>query len=79
MSDKWGASAPQKGMNMRVEIKKNCYGYNGYCRMCGEEQEGRKPQPLVVWYIGDGEKRGHNKPVCSRECAEKLAKRMKGE
>lgn len=67
------------GYNVAVVITKNRYGYNGYCRMCGKEQEGRKPQPLVVWHIGDGEKRGHNVPVCSMECAEKLAEKLKGE
>lgn len=67
------------GYNVAAIIKKNRYGYNGYCRVCGKEQEGCKPQPFVVWHIAEGEKRGHNVPVCSRECAEKLAERMKGE
>lgn len=64
---------------MKIEIKKNCYGYNGACAVCGNVQDGWKPHPLVVWHKADNEKRGHNSPVCSRECAEMLTKIMKGE
>lgn len=65
---------------MKIEIKKNNrIGHNGYCRTCGKLQDGWKAQPFIVWYIADGKKRGHNVPVCSIECAEKLVEILKGE
>jgi len=62
---------------MTVEIRKNKLGYNGFCTRCGKDQPGHMPQPFIVWYKGDTEKRGHNDPACSKECAEKLAELYK--
>lgn len=62
---------------MKVEIKKNRLGYNGSCTRCGKVQPGHTMQPLIVWYKGNTEKRGHNDPVCSKECAEKLSELYK--
>ena len=49
---------------------------NCHCRYCDKLQEGFKLHPYTVWHKIDGEKRGHNEPVCSRECAELLAKKI---
>lgn len=62
---------------MRTIIKRTISG-NCKCMYCGKEQQGRKNQPYTLWHKADNEKRGHNEPVCSLECAEKLAKQLEG-
>ena len=61
------------GETVKIKVKKsgNCPCYN-----CGKVQEGLKFHPFTVWHKRDDEKRGHNDPVCSMECAEALAKRL---
>ena len=39
------------------------------CAYCGKLQDGCKMQPYTVWHKEENEKRGHNEPVCSIECA----------
>lgn len=46
------------------------------CAICNKTQEGGKFHPYTVWHRAEGEKRGHNEPVCSRECAEKLVAKL---
>jgi hypothetical protein len=46
------------------------------CMNCGKEQDGRKLHPFTVWHKEEGEKRGHNCPVCSIECANEYSKRF---
>lgn len=56
---------------MLVKIKNNHLGYNGACRNCGKYQkDGEENQPLIVYHKDDNEKRGHNSPICSLECAQ---------
>ena len=56
---------------MKAQIRKNNLGYNCGCEVCNKVQEGRKKQPFIIWYQNDGEKRGHNIPICSEECIQK--------
>ena len=64
---------------MEVRLKRNTLGYNAGCDVCGKIQEGYKPQPLIIWYRKDNEKRGHNIPICCQECAHiKLLEFAKG-
>ena len=61
--------------SMEVKAKNNTMKYNGACYICGKIQDGGKPQPHLVWYRYDGQKRGTNKPICSYLCLYKaLAK-----
>lgn len=53
---------------MRVEIKHTKTG-NCACMNCGKVQDKIAMQPLTVWVRYDNERRGHNNPVCSIECA----------
>lgn len=62
---------------MKVEIRKNRYGINAGCLICGRRQDGWMPHPLVVYHKADNEKRGHNEPICSNECAERLVEKLK--
>ena len=65
---------------MKVEIRKNNkLGANGGCRICGGVQDGWRAQPYIVYHKADNEKRGHNDPACSLECAKVLAERYRGE
>lgn len=57
-----------------VKIKKTRTG-NCSCRNCGKGDGNY--QPWTVWHKDEDETRGQNEPVCSRECAEALAKRFK--
>jgi len=59
----------------QVKIKKTITGNCG-CYNCGKRQVGLAPQPYTVWYKLDGDKRGTNAPMCSKECAEKFAKNV---
>lgn len=61
---------------MEIRIKKIVSG-NCKCANCGKYQEGLKGQPFTVWYRSENEKRGHNVPVCSQECANKYAATLK--
>lgn len=58
-----------------IRIQKKISGNCG-CFNCGKRQQGLKPQPYTVWYKFCNENRGHNAPVCSKECAEKFAKQV---
>ena len=51
-----------------VEIRKTKSGNCG-CFCCGKHQDGHKMHPYSVYHRADNEKRGHNDPVCSFECA----------
>ena len=53
---------------MKVEIKVLKSGSCG-CANCGRHQDGWRLHPYTVWHKADNEKRGHNDPVCSMECA----------
>ncbi len=64
------------GKDMLITIKNKKSG-NCKCFNCGKVQEGRKLQPYTVWYKLDNERRGHQLPVCSLQCAEQLVKRYK--
>ena len=57
------------------KIKKTRTG-NCACMNCGKYTG--EYQPYTLWYKADGEKRGENNPVCSKECAEELAKKIEG-
>lgn len=46
---------------------------NCSCATCGKTQDGGKMHGWTVWHKADDEKRGHQEPVCSLECATKLA------
>ena len=46
---------------------------NWTCPNCGKTQPGMKMHPYTVWYKTEDEKRGHNLPVCSMECAKIVA------
>lgn len=46
------------------------------CRNCGKVQDGLKLHPFTVWYKNETEKRGHNAPVCSTECAKELSNKI---
>lgn len=48
---------------------------NCSCVFCGKVQDGLKMQPFTVWWKEENEKRGHNEPVCSKECANKYIKK----
>lgn len=50
------------------KIKKKESG-NCPCIWCGKYNDG-KMQPYTVWWKLDNEKRGHQEPACSEECAE---------
>ena len=58
------------------KIKKTSSG-NCSCRNCGKDQPGCKLQPWTVWWKEDTEKRGHQEPVCSEECAREYIDRRK--
>lgn len=58
-----------------IKILKKSTG-NCNCQNCGKLQDGLKLQPFTVWHKAENEKRGHNYPVCSQECANELAKRL---
>ena len=55
------------------KIKKTRTG-NCACVFCGKYTG--EYQPYTLWHKADDEKFGHNEPVCSKECAEKLAKQI---
>ena len=55
-----------------IKIKKIQTG-NCDCVNCGKSA-GNNYQPYTLWHKADDEKRGHNEPVCSMECARELAK-----
>lgn len=57
---------------MVAKLKRNTLGYNAGCHNCGKTQDRLKAQPLIIWYKEDNEKRGHNLPICSQECASKV-------
>ena len=57
-----------KDIETRIMNKKSG---NCECPVCGKLQDGCKQQPFTVWYKTIKEKRGHNIPVCSMECAKK--------
>ena len=61
---------------MVIQIRNKATG-NCKCKNCGKLQEGWKNHPFTVWHKADDEKRGHNEPVCSIECAEELAEKLK--
>lgn len=63
---------------MIIKIKNKQSG-NCPCVNCGKEQEGQKYHPYTLWHKEENEKRGHNEPVCSIQCAEELASKLKGE
>lgn len=64
---------------MLIKIKNNNLGYNGACRNCGKYQKGGdEKQPLIVYYKDDNEKRGHNLPMCSLECAQAYIAELNG-
>lgn len=46
------------------------------CVYCGKVQDGWKNQPYTVWHKEENEKRGHNEPVCSIDCARALAEKL---
>ena len=50
----------------KIQVKRtgNCG-----CAYCGKVQDGFKLHPFTVWHKRDDEKRGHNEPVCSIDCA----------
>lgn len=52
-----------------VKIIKNSLGMNARCFNCGYEQPGLKSQPINLYYKIEGERRGHNTPMCCVECA----------
>lgn len=56
---------------MREFKIKNIKTGNCKCVYCGKFQEGLKMHPYTVWWKIEDEKRGHNEPVCSVECAKK--------
>ena len=58
---------------IKIETKKSG---NCPCSNCGKVQDGLRLHPYTVWYKEQDEKRGHNLPVCSMDCAKKLAERM---
>lgn len=49
------------------------------CINCGRIQEGTRMHPYTVWHKEENEKRGHNEPVCSRECAAEYIRRKQHE
>ncbi len=55
---------------MLVKIQNKKSG-NCPCINCGKVQEGLKLHPYTVWHKSDNEKRGHQEPACSLECAKK--------
>lgn len=59
-----------------IKILKKKTGNCG-CMNCGKVQEGLKFHPYTVYHRAENEKRGHNEPVCSIECAEEWI-RIKG-
>ena len=61
---------------MTVNILNKKTGNCGCCN-CGKLQDGLKLQPFTVWYKSDNEKRGHNDPVCSLECANEYMAKLK--
>lgn len=62
---------------MKIQITNKKSG-NCPCMNCGKVQEGLKLQPVTLWHKADNEKRGHQEPCCSIECAKQLAERMVG-
>lgn len=60
---------------MEKRIKRTSSG-NCPCYNCGRLQPGSKMHPYTVWYKGADEKRGHNAPVCSAECARAYADKI---
>ena len=61
-----------------IQILKKKTGNCG-CFNCGRVQDGMKMHPYTVWHKTDDEKRGHNDPVCSIECAKAYADKIKEE
>ena len=61
---------------MKIEIRKQTSG-NCECFNCGMLQDGHKMHPFTVWHKADNEKRGHNDPVCSMECAKEWAAKLR--
>ena len=58
---------------VETKIKLTSSG-NCNCFYCSKLQDGIKPQPVTLWYKVDNEKRGHQLPMCSIECAEHYIK-----
>ena len=52
---------------------------NCSCGYCGKVQDGRKMQPYTVWWKDENESRGHQEPMCSKECCEKFIEKSKKE
>ena len=61
---------------MLMAIKHTKSG-NCKCFNCGKVQEGHKLHPYTVWYKLDNERRGHQLPVCSLECANHVVEKYK--
>lgn len=61
---------------MMIQIKTIKTGNCG-CFNCGKVQEGMKMHPFTVYQKLDDEKRGHNNPVCSMECAKAYVEKLK--
>ena len=61
---------------MDIKIKTLKSGNCG-CMNCGIRQDGWKAHPYTVWYKSENEKRGHNDPVCSLECARVYAEKLR--
>ena len=59
-----------------VQIQHKKSGNCG-CAECGKIQDGGKLHGWTVWHKSEGEKRGHQEPVCCLECATKLAKKYR--
>lgn len=55
---------------MILEIRHKASGNCG-CYACGKVQDGWKNHPYTVYHKDENEKRGHQDPVCSIECAHK--------
>ena len=60
---------------MEAKITRTKSGNCG-CTFCGRLQEGSKMHPYSVWHREETEKRGHNDPVCSIECAKSLLAKL---
>ena len=59
-----------------TKIQKKNSGNCG-CFNCGKVQEGSKYHPITLWHKDEDEKRGHQLPMCSIECAEEYAMKLK--
>ena len=66
--DKENKSTNYGGIKMRQYLIKTTKSGNCGCVNCGKLQEGLKMQPLTLYWKEENEKRGHQEPMCSKEC-----------